>query len=178
MGLGNRVQESCVMKITEITCNPVTALENDDLGKSDYREIFEELRDQWSLAQLVERLNSRYSKALWSKYERGKTVITVQMRNELRAAVGLPLLPPPVADVLSTVLADGAVYQIGTGGADRALLWNQRKDPFTLEYVRSGPCNRVTRRDRTICDYWNPNWGLDSVPRVMLAEAIRDRVEI
>ncbi len=86
----------------------------DDMTDADYGEIFAELREQHSLAQLCELLRSKYSRALWNKYERGDMQLTRTMRNELRAAVGLPTLPPTLEEVAATVNPDALVVRVGS----------------------------------------------------------------
>jgi len=106
------------MNVTALTQNASI----DDQTDSDYRGMYEELRDGWSLAQFVERTGSAYSKAQWSKYERGQTPLTRTMRNELRRAVGLPPLPPSVIEVTSGLHPDALVAQVGNEQPNRALL--------------------------------------------------------
>lgn len=85
----------------------------DNLTDSDYGEVFAELRQQHSLAQLCVLLRSKYSRALWNKYERSDMQLTRTMRNELRAAVGLPVLPPTLEEVAATVNPDALVVKVG-----------------------------------------------------------------
>ena len=75
------------LPVTVVTQNAT----HDDLTDSDYAEIFAELRQQHSLAQLCELLRSQYSRAMWNKYERGDGALTRPMRSELRAAVSVPV---------------------------------------------------------------------------------------
>lgn len=97
--------------VTVVTQNAT----HDDLADSDYGEIFAELREQHSLAQLCELLRSQYSRAMWNKYERGDAPLTRTMRNELRAAVGLPTLPPTLEEVAATIDPDALVVKVGDG---------------------------------------------------------------
>lgn len=168
-------------KIVEVTRNPVTALANDELSEAEYREIFAELREQWSLDQFVTRLRSQYSKAQWSKWQRGEATLTPQMRNELRGAVGLVELPNSVAHSLAAVNADGAVYQVGEAAPNAALMWNERESPDVLGRLQNSACNPVTRGKtgpRTVGEYFHPLWGLDAVPGRILAWAIQNREEV
>jgi len=128
--------------ITELTRNPVTALANDPLSESDYRDIFAELRQQISLDKLVALVGSEYSKAQWSKYERGQAPLTVAMRNELRAAVGMNQLPPSVQSALSDIDPNGTVYKAGKTAPDAAFMWS------TSEYthIDSKALSRLTTR--------------------------------
>ena len=94
----------------------------DDLTDTDYRDIYDELRSKCPLRQFADLIHSQVSFAWWSKYERGDAALTRARRAELRAAVGLPVLPPAVADVLATVDPDATIYQIGAGAADRVVM--------------------------------------------------------
>ena len=118
-----------------MTAIPVTLVTRnasaDSLTDADYGEIFAELRQQHSLAQLCELLQSKYSRALWNKYERGETTLTRTMRNELRRAVGLPLLPPTVAEAAAAASPDAAVWQVGTGPAEHVIMVAS-PEPLTL----------------------------------------------
>lgn len=92
---------------------------HDDLTDSDYRDIYTELRQGTSLDKLVCALGSAYSKAQWHKYEGGQTPLTRPMRNELRAAVGLPALPLTLAEALTCADPDAQVWRIGDDTPDR-----------------------------------------------------------
>ena len=94
----------------------------DTLTDADYRDIYDELRSKCPLRQFADLIHGQVSFAWWSKYERGEASLTRSRRAELRAAVGLPALPPAVADVLATVDPDATIYQIGAGASDRVLL--------------------------------------------------------
>lgn len=100
-----------------MTAIPVTVVTqkatHDSMTDSDYAEVFAELREQHSLAQLCLLLQSKFSRALWNKYERGEAPLSRQMRNELRAAVGLPLLPPTIEDIAATVDPNALVVRVG-----------------------------------------------------------------
>jgi hypothetical protein len=87
----------------------------DDLTPTDYRQIYDELRQQRSLRQFVQLLASTYSIAWWSKYERDELRLTRAARNELRRAVNLPDLPPTVPELLAdpaVVSPAAAVYRL------------------------------------------------------------------
>jgi hypothetical protein len=109
----------------------------DDLTEQDYREIYDELRSKCPLRQFAEAIHSQVSFAWWSKYERGEAHLTRARRAELRAAVGLPALPPAVADVLAGVDPDASVYQVGESSTicppDRVILVEaEAHEPLTL----------------------------------------------
>ena len=155
-----------------MTTIPVTLVTqnatHDDMTDTAYAEIFAELRQQHSLAQLCELLHSKYSRALWNKYERGDMQLTRQMRNELRAAVGLPVLPPTVAEAAAAASPDAAVWQVGTGPAEHVIMVAS-PEPLTLHVngavsAASGtaPCRQngdvteVTRTGRKRRQYTRP----------------------
>ena len=111
----------------------------DDLSVADYRDIYDELRARdaaagtygVSLDKFVTLVTSAYSKAQWSKYHNGETALTRTMRNELRRAVGLPLLPPTVADATAAASPDAAVWQVGIGPAEHVIMVAS-PEPLTL----------------------------------------------
>lgn len=92
----------------------------DNLSLQDYRDIWQELRQNHSLRDVIAAMQSQLSPARWSQYEKredGKDTPSRQMRNDLRRAVGLPLLPPTVADAVAQASPDAAVWYIGVEGA-------------------------------------------------------------
>ncbi len=111
----------------------------DDLSVQDYRDIYDELRGRdpvtgayaISLDKFVTMVSSAYSKAQWSKYHNGETTITRTMRNELRRCVGLPLLPPTVAEATAGASPDAAVWQVGEGAAEHVIMVTTHA-PITL----------------------------------------------
>jgi len=102
----------------------------DDLSAQDYRDIYDELREKddcngsyaVSLDKFVTLVSSAYSKAQWSKYHNGETTLTRTMRNELRRCVGVPVLPPTVAEATASASPDAAVWQIGDGPAEHVIM--------------------------------------------------------
>ena len=94
----------------------------DDLSETDYREMYQELRDNYSLRDFVALAKSAKSIAYWSKYERGESGIGRAERNELRRAVGLPGLVPTVADAMADVDEDAEVLAIGDKPKNRVFL--------------------------------------------------------
>ena len=122
-----------------INVTVVTAPVADVLSDDDYRDIYAELRQKCSLDAFVAAIGSRYSKALWSKYERGIAPLNHEMRQELRAAVGLPALPVPVADALSVVDPAATVWQIGEGPVSRVVMAGQ--SPDRLQITINGTCS-------------------------------------
>lgn len=105
--------------VTLVTSNAT----QDNLTDQDYKDIFAELRQNLSLDKLIGVMGSQYSKAAWSRYERGDYELTRQMRCELRRAVSLPELPPTITDaVASHAHADASVWMTGDGRAKHVIL--------------------------------------------------------
>lgn len=115
----------------------------DDLSISQYRDIFEELRNDGGLKAKVAATTgkapdpekplsydnwivatgSKFSKALWQKYATGEIdAPNRDMRNELRALVGLPLLPPTIMEAISVASPDAEVLRIGDETPDRLIM--------------------------------------------------------
>ena len=89
----------------------------DNLSAQDYRDIWQELHADRSLRDVIAAMQSQLSPARWSQYdkrEKGKDTPSRQMRNDLRRAVGLPLLPPTVAEATAQASPDASVWHIGT----------------------------------------------------------------
>lgn len=107
-----------MIPVTVVTQNAT----HDDLTAEDYRDIYTELRQQYSLRAFVEMIASGKSIAYWSKYERGETELGRVERNELRRGVGLPVLVPTVGDALADVDPDAEVVAIGDKPKNRVLL--------------------------------------------------------
>lgn len=111
----------------------------DNLSTQDYRDIYDELREKdernnsyaVSLDKFVTLVSSAYSKAQWSKYHNGETVLTRTMRNELRRCVGLKVLPPTVAEATASASPDAAVWQVGEGPAEHVIMVTTQ-EPITL----------------------------------------------
>ena len=107
----------------------------DNLSAADYRGIYDELRGRdaatggyaVSLDKFVTLVTSAYSKAQWSKYHNGDTALTRQMRNELRAAVGLPVLPPTLEEVAGTLNPDALVVRVGDEAPHSVILLATQK---------------------------------------------------
>ena len=99
-----------------------TARAADQLTDADYRDIYDELRQQHSLRQFVQISNTQYSIAWWSKFEHNDIALTRQARNELRAAVGLPPLPLTVEQATAAIDPDAAIYQVGNDAITRVVL--------------------------------------------------------
>lgn len=94
----------------------------DDLSAGDYRDIYDELRQDKSLGAVVEMLQSEFSRAMWHQYEKGERSLNRTMRNELRRAMGLPLLPPTVAEATAQASPDAAVWSVGDGVPEHVIM--------------------------------------------------------
>ncbi len=94
----------------------------DSLPDSEYRAIYDELREGRSLRQFIALLQSDASPSWWSQYEAGSKRLDWQRKNELRRAVGLAELAPSLASVLAAVDPTAAVWQVGAGLADTVIL--------------------------------------------------------
>lgn len=109
----------------------------DDLSISDYRELFEEIRydsaqDKYlSFDKFIDYIHSGYSKALWAQFSKQEIAPNRGMRNELRRARGLPVLPPTVAEVTAQASPDAEVVMIGDGVPDRIVMI-EYTEPVTL----------------------------------------------
>lgn len=107
-----------VTPVTVVTRNAHT----DDLTDDDYRDIYAELREQYTLRQFALMSTTVYSIAWWSKYEHGEVELTRTARNELRRAVGLAELPVTVAEAVGLADPDATVYRVGTERPDVVIL--------------------------------------------------------
>ncbi len=76
----------------------------DDLSDEDYRDIFLDLREGRSLRSFAARMQSMVpdgiSHAAWDRYEKDPTALTLRMKCELRAAMGLPVVPLQVCEAV------------------------------------------------------------------------------
>lgn len=135
-----------------MTTTPVTLVTKDatldTLSASDYRDIFTELRQNLSLDRLIGVMASQYSKATWSKYERGELELNRTMRSELRKAVNLPALPETVTEAVAhRTSPDAEVWAVGDGTAQKVLLVGAHDDLMlhvngAVTVASSVPCNR------------------------------------
>lgn len=106
-----------------VTLVTTRAQSADDLTDQDYRDIYSEIRSRMSLRAFVAIVHSGYTIGYWSKWENSPDlVLTRQARNELRAAVNLPVLPPTVAEALQQVDPNAAVYHVGADRPDRLVM--------------------------------------------------------
>ena len=128
-----------VTKVTENAGVPET------LTDDDYRDIYNELRGyhpdtglfDLTVGKLVKMIDSKVSRAAWWNYDIGKLALSRKMRNELRAAVGQPLLPPTIEDAMADVDPNGAVFQVGEDTPHRVIIIGD-KDPLWIHSTPEG----------------------------------------
>ena len=122
---------------TQLTANAAI----DTLTDADYRDIYNELRRQdpedpdryaISLDTFGQAIHSTLTKASWSKYHRGLLDLNRTMRNELRAAVGLPALPPTIAEATAHLHPNATITQIGDNPHPHRALLIAANEPLTL----------------------------------------------
>jgi hypothetical protein len=122
----------------------------DDLNEQDYRDIFDELRQNLSLDKLIGVMGSNYSKATWSKYERQELELNRTMRSELRRAVQLPELPMTVGEAVAAYAdPDATVWRIGERARHVILVATQHQLTLSVNgdvtLARSTGVTSVTR---------------------------------
>ena len=103
----------------------------DDLSLEDYRDMVQELRSTLSLQQMIDTLESQYSRPLWARVEKGEAAPNRNQRNELRRYWKRPLLPPTVAEATAAASPDAAVWQVGEGTPETIVML-PHGDPITL----------------------------------------------
>lgn len=101
----------------------------DDLTEADYRDIYEEVnprdangKPRYSLEKFAALINSHYTKATWSNWLADKHPANRIMRAELRAAVGMPTLPPTIAELAGIVDEHAEIWSVGDGPKNRVIL--------------------------------------------------------
>jgi hypothetical protein len=101
------LETAAVRKLTENATQ-------DDLAQADYWEIYQRLRGDMSLSKFAEKMGEYPSKAEWSRWDRGEVEARRGIRNALRKAEGLPLLPDTVAEVITQhAHPDSKVFFLG-----------------------------------------------------------------
>lgn len=80
-----------------------------DVSDEEYREMYQELRKELSLRKFVDYIGSAMSHATWDKYDKDPKALTRRMKQELRKAVGLSLLPLTVQEAINDVDPDASV---------------------------------------------------------------------
>lgn len=116
------------------------ANQRDDLADSDYRDIYDEIRTGHTLRQFITLAGSSLSPTWWSQYEAGNKALTWRARNDLRRAVGLPVLPMPARDLLAeTVHPDAEVARVGDDPQARRVLLLATDAAVTVSWNGDGP---------------------------------------
>jgi len=114
-----------MLTVTTLTANAG----QDVLSEDDYREIYQEIsgydeatgKYRISLDKFVEMVGSRFTKATWNNWRNSKQAINRTMKNELRAAVGMPLLPLSIEESLADISQDAEIVEIGKGETLRVI---------------------------------------------------------
>lgn len=128
---------------TELGVTVVTANAGQDgLTDADYREIYDEVRGfdaesgkyRMSLEVFVGLVQSEFTRAAWSNYHLGKMRLNRTMRSELRRAVGLPALPPSVAEAVAGVDEDATVVRVGDDDLVRRVVLLAGSEPMTVSW--------------------------------------------
>ncbi len=124
----------------------------DDLTDTDYRDIYTELREKYSLRDFVALAESTVSIAQWSRYEKGQWMLTRQARQDLRRAVGLDALPLTILESVQDVDQDAEVWAIGDKPKNRVFLAS-KGDSLSISAngvvsARLVPCTGCTRAIR------------------------------
>lgn len=103
----------------------------DDLSMADYQAIYDELRPfdasegkrVPAIRKFCDAIGWDKAPANWTNWEQGQGNLTRTMRNALRKAVGLPELPPTVADAVAVGASpDAAVWSVGEGVAEHVIM--------------------------------------------------------
>jgi hypothetical protein len=94
----------------------------DELAQADYWEMYQRLRSKYpSLSKFAEAMGEYPSKAEWSRWDRGEIEARRSIRNALRAADGLPLLPPTISEVMDQHCdPDAPVFFLGDDNGAKA----------------------------------------------------------
>ena len=191
--------------VTTVTRNATM----DDLTLSDYRDISEELRNDGrlkaivagetgkspnpdqplSLDNFVKAAKSQFSKAQWGKWFSGEastappvppyTIINRAMRNELRALVNLPALPPTIAEAISVASPDAEVLRIGDETPDRLIMVGLPSETAVTIHA-NGSVTAVAEAHPKGCvtEVTSPKMGRIKVKREMFDRLNARRVEL
>lgn len=117
-----------------------TAATHDNLTDQDYRDIYDELRAGHALRGFIQIAGSTLSASWWSQWEKGDKNLTRRARNDLRRAVGLPLLPPTVEEAIAAhVHPDATVAKLGDDPQARRVLVLATSADVTVTWNGSGP---------------------------------------
>ncbi len=155
-----------------------SAGQRDELTDSDYRDIYDELRVGCTLRQFIALAGSSLSPTWWSQYGNGQKALTWRARNDLRRAVGLPVLPMPARDLLAeTVHPDAEVARVGDDPQARRVLLLATGDAVTVSWNGDGP-QIVTSADVTGVTRTQPENTSPSTSRRAKRAALSVSVEL
>jgi len=140
----------------------------DSLSDQDYMEILEELLQTHTLRELADVLHSDYSFAYWSKVKRGESPLHRKGKNELRAAMKLPLLPPTIIEAVAVMDENGEVRRIGTEAPDLI---------YMLNHAETGEMAPVTAVTSSAATGQRKNERVFNMSRGVLAWKIAHREE-
>ena len=152
----------------------------DDLSASEYRDIWDELRQVGSdkprsYDKCIELLGSGPSKPRWQQFEKGEAGLSREMRNALRGYVGLPLLPPTVAEATAQASPDAAVWQIGIvgeTGPDTVIMVTD-SEPLWIHVNGDG----VTVQDSPVSGVTRPQVARKYIPRPYASKSQYERLQ-
>lgn len=99
------------------------AQSSDTMSDDEYVALYKNLRGELNLREFVAKINSDISIAWWSKLDRELTGVTRRVRNELRAAAGIEVLPPTISDVVGKIEPDASAYEIEDNDSRGAFLF-------------------------------------------------------
>jgi hypothetical protein len=147
------LETAAVRKLTE-------AATQDELAQADYWEIYQRLRGDMSLSKFAEKMGEYPSKAEWSRWDRGEVEARRGIRNALRKAEGLPLLPDTVAEVITQhAHPDSKVFFLGDNEVAEVVLlvgdlglWNSAEVSTTSDAAIDAVPPRTTPQRR----YYRP----------------------
>lgn len=141
-----------------ITVTPVTANASiDAFTEQDYKEIYQEVRGYdeatntyaLSLDKFLLQVGQPPTKATWSKWHNGELEINRTMKNMLRAAVGIPLLPLSLEQALADIAQDAEIVQIGEGAEPHRVIKIATAESLTI-YVNG--TITAARQDEPVTD--------------------------
>jgi hypothetical protein len=99
------------------------------MSEEGYRDIYDELRnthlpmkERPSLDKFCSLIESKIPKMTWSRWEKGEGKLTRVMRNELRVAMRLDVLPPTVLEVMDDIDPDVKIVKVGNNETSYVIL--------------------------------------------------------
>lgn len=112
-----------------MTIRTITPGAHDDLTNEDYKTMYKAVwakSGHKTLSAFVANIfDNSPSKSMWSQWHNDDRRINWTMRNKLRAASGMPLLPYPTRVALSDVDETASVVSVTTGRQERSSLRQQ-----------------------------------------------------